>query len=177
MTTLAAVSAPMVNLSDIQAALARVRKSIYVSPCTRSETFSELTAEFARKNGANYLLRGLRNTTDFEYENSIAQVNRTLNEELESVYKPLGRPIAIYGHLHRPFIRDLGELTVVNTGSVSLSYDGDYRAAYLLLDDSHPEIRRADYDLEKELKALTSSGLPHAEWTTRMLRSGKPELP
>src|SRR5580692_10460277 len=43
MTTLAAVSAPMVNLSDIQAALARVRKSIYVSPCTRSETFSELT--------------------------------------------------------------------------------------------------------------------------------------
>ena len=33
----------MVNLSDIQSALARVRKSIYVSPCTRSETFSELT--------------------------------------------------------------------------------------------------------------------------------------
>jgi len=43
MTSLAAVSAPMVNLSDIQSALARVRKSIYVSPCTRSETFSELT--------------------------------------------------------------------------------------------------------------------------------------
>jgi threonine dehydratase len=33
----------MVSLSDIQSALARVRKSIYVSPCTRSETFSELT--------------------------------------------------------------------------------------------------------------------------------------
>jgi threonine dehydratase len=43
MTTLAAVSASMVNLSHIQSALARVRKSIYVSPCTRSETFSELT--------------------------------------------------------------------------------------------------------------------------------------
>jgi pantetheine-phosphate adenylyltransferase len=49
-------------------------------------TFSELTAEFARKNGARYLLRGLRNTTDFEYENSIAQVNRYLNAELESVF-------------------------------------------------------------------------------------------
>jgi threonine dehydratase len=36
-------SALMVNLSQIQSALARVRKSIYVSPCTRSETFSELT--------------------------------------------------------------------------------------------------------------------------------------
>jgi len=33
----------MVTLSDIQTALGRIRKSIYVSPCTRSETFSELT--------------------------------------------------------------------------------------------------------------------------------------
>jgi threonine dehydratase len=39
----AAASVPMVTLSDIQSALVRVRKSIYVSPCTRSETFSELT--------------------------------------------------------------------------------------------------------------------------------------
>ncbi len=49
-------------------------------------TYSELTAELAKKHGANYLLRGLRNTTDFEYENSIAQVNRYLNNELESVF-------------------------------------------------------------------------------------------
>ncbi|MEQ8303778.1 MAG: pantetheine-phosphate adenylyltransferase [Cyclobacteriaceae bacterium] len=49
-------------------------------------TFAELTAEFAKKNGANYLLRGLRNTTDFEYENSISQVNRHLNPDLESVF-------------------------------------------------------------------------------------------
>src|SRR5258708_20735457 len=33
----------MVNLSDIQSALTRVRNSIHVSPCTRSETFSELS--------------------------------------------------------------------------------------------------------------------------------------
>ncbi|MGD0568651.1 MAG: threonine ammonia-lyase [Candidatus Sulfotelmatobacter sp.] len=33
----------MVTLSDIQSALSRIRKAIYVSPCTRSETFSELT--------------------------------------------------------------------------------------------------------------------------------------
>jgi pantetheine-phosphate adenylyltransferase len=50
------------------------------------QTYAELTAEYARKNNARYLLRGLRNTTDFEYENSIAQVNRYLNEELESVF-------------------------------------------------------------------------------------------
>ncbi len=48
--------------------------------------FSELTAEFARRNGAKFLLRGLRNTTDFEYENSISQINRKLYSDLESVF-------------------------------------------------------------------------------------------
>ena len=55
-------------------------------PQIKVVTYSELTAEFAKKNGANFLLRGLRNTTDFEYENSIAQVNRHLYAELESVF-------------------------------------------------------------------------------------------
>lgn len=49
-------------------------------------TYSQLTATLARENRAQFLLRGLRNTTDFEYENSIAQVNRHLNKELESVF-------------------------------------------------------------------------------------------
>lgn len=49
-------------------------------------TYAELTAELAKKYEAKYLLRGLRNTTDFEYENSIAQVNRHLNADLESVF-------------------------------------------------------------------------------------------
>ena len=49
-------------------------------------TYDELTADLAKKYDANFLLRGLRNTTDFEYENSISQVNKHLNEELESVF-------------------------------------------------------------------------------------------
>ena len=48
--------------------------------------YNELTAEFARKHGARFLLRGLRNTTDFEFENSISQVNRYLYQELETVF-------------------------------------------------------------------------------------------
>ena len=49
-------------------------------------TYDELTAELAKRYKANYLLRGLRNTTDFEYENSISQVNRYLITELETVF-------------------------------------------------------------------------------------------
>jgi putative phosphoesterase len=97
--------------------------------------------------------------------------------ELESVYSPLGQPIAIYAHIHRSYIRSVGGMVVANTGSVSLSFDGDRRAAYLLLDGSKPEIRRVEYDVERELKALSNCGLPHADWVAKILESGRPQMP
>ncbi|MEA5404234.1 pantetheine-phosphate adenylyltransferase [Arcicella rosea] len=48
--------------------------------------YNNLTANIAKEMGANFLVRGLRNTTDFEYENSIAQVNRFLVDGLETVF-------------------------------------------------------------------------------------------
>jgi predicted phosphodiesterase len=96
--------------------------------------------------------------------------------ELESVYAPLGQPVAVYAHIHRSFIRRLPELTVANTGSVSLSYDGDPRAAYLLLDGSIPQIRRVQYDVARELKALSLSSLPHANWLAKILVAARPQM-
>jgi len=52
----------------------------------RVMVYNELTAHLAKTYDARFLLRGLRNTTDFEYENSISQVNRHLNDDLESVF-------------------------------------------------------------------------------------------
>jgi putative phosphoesterase len=97
--------------------------------------------------------------------------------ELESTYGPLGQPIAVYGHIHHSFIRKCSVITVANTGSVSLSYDGDRRAAYLLLDDCNPTIRRVEYDVEKEIKALSTCGLPHSDWIAKMLESAGPQMP
>ena len=97
--------------------------------------------------------------------------------ELESVYGPLSRPIAIYAHIHRSYIRSIAGRIVANTGSVSLSYDGDRRAAYLLLDESKPAIQRVEYDVDKELKALSGCGLPHADWIARILESGSAQMP
>jgi predicted phosphodiesterase len=97
--------------------------------------------------------------------------------ELESVYGPLGQPTAIYAHIHRSFIRDVSGMIVANTGSVSLSYDGDPRAAYLLLDNATPEIRRVQYDLEKELNALSTCGLPHSDWLAKTLSTARPQMP
>lgn len=48
--------------------------------------YDDLTASVAKKYGAQFILRGLRNTTDFEYENTISQVNRQLAKDLETVF-------------------------------------------------------------------------------------------
>lgn len=96
---------------------------------------------------------------------------------LESVYGPLQQPVAAYGHIHRPYVRAVAGITVVNCGSVSLSYDGDPRASYLLLDNGKPQIRRVAYNLERAMKALRASGLPHAEWVARTLRAAAPQMP
>jgi predicted phosphodiesterase len=97
--------------------------------------------------------------------------------EIEFVYRPLGRSLAIYAHIHRSYIRNFPERIIANTGSVSLSYDGDPRASYLLLDDWKPVIRRVEYDLERELKALSTCGFPRADWIAKMLSTARPQMP
>jgi predicted phosphodiesterase len=99
------------------------------------------------------------------------------DEQLRSVYAALSRPVAVYGHIHVPFVRDLAGFTVANTGSVSLSYDGDPRASYLLIEDGRPSIRRVEYDIEKELKAIAACPIPHADWIARSLRTASPQMP
>jgi len=99
-------------------------------------------------------------------------------QELIAAYSGLGRRVAVYGHIHLPFARAVsGELVVANSGSVGLPYDNDPRASYLVLDDSHVTIRRVEYDIEKEIRALHASGLPHADWVERMLRGASPQMP
>jgi len=97
--------------------------------------------------------------------------------EFESVYSPLARPIVVYGHIHRSFVRRVSAITVVNSGSVSLSYDGDRRAAYAVIDDDKPTIRRVEYDVDQEIRALAASGLPHGDWIAKTLQSASPQMP
>jgi predicted phosphodiesterase len=98
--------------------------------------------------------------------------------ELSSAYAAIDRPIVVYGHIHRSFVRQISpECVVINSGSVSLSHDGDPRASYLLLDDSKPIIRRVEYDVEKEINALSARAFPHADWLARSLRAASPQMP
>jgi pantetheine-phosphate adenylyltransferase len=79
-------SGKSIRYFDVDLMVDRIKKTFKDYPSVKVTTYAELTAAFARKHQARYLLRGLRNTTDFEYENSISQINRQLNHELESVF-------------------------------------------------------------------------------------------
>jgi predicted phosphodiesterase len=83
--------------------------------------------------------------------------------ELLSTYGPLGEPLAVYCHIHQPYVREMKGLTVANSGSAGAPYDGDTRPSWLLIEDGKPTVRRVDYDLEAAAAELRSSGYPDAE--------------
>jgi putative phosphoesterase len=67
---------------------------------------------------------------------------------LAETFGRLGTTIAVYGHIHRPYVRYLPNLLVANPGSVGRPADGDPRASYLLLEDGMPQIRRVAFNSE-----------------------------
>jgi hypothetical protein len=61
---------------------------------------------------------------------------------------------------------------MANSGSVSLSYDGDPRAACVVYDAGTVTVRRVAYDIEQEVHALHAVGYRSADWLSTVLRSG-----
>ncbi len=69
--------------------LEKMQKSIektFIGKPVKVISYTDLTANIALQVGAQFILRGLRNTTDFEYENSISQVNRNISGSLETIF-------------------------------------------------------------------------------------------
>jgi predicted phosphodiesterase len=93
--------------------------------------------------------------------------------ELRQTYAPLDCRVAVYGHIHRPFVRAMPGLTVANSGSVGMPFDGDPRASYLVIDDGRIAIRRVEYDIEGEVKHLLASNYPGAASIAETLRTGQ----
>ncbi|HEY3086079.1 MAG TPA: metallophosphoesterase family protein [Candidatus Dormibacteraeota bacterium] len=87
-------------------------------------------------------------------------------DDMRRVYGVLGSRLAVYGHIHRPFVKDVGGFTVANAGSVGLPYDGDPRASYLLIDDEVPAVRRVEYDLDQAASDAEAAEFPLATWLT-----------
>ena len=73
------------------------------NPRIEVKTYSSLTVEFCKDNNAKFIVRGLRNTTDFQYEKTIAQMNRQMSG-IETIF--LVTPPE-YGHISSSVVREL----------------------------------------------------------------------
>lgn len=74
---------PLFSVEERVKILLEVTKEI---PNVRVESFSGLSVEFARKCGAQFIVRGLRAITDFDYELQMAQTNRVLNPDIDTLF-------------------------------------------------------------------------------------------
>ena len=74
------------SLFGLQERIQMIQKVFRNEPKVKVDQFDGLTAEYAKKINALYLVRGLRNGSDFDYEKTIAQVNHQLANNLETVF-------------------------------------------------------------------------------------------
>jgi predicted phosphodiesterase len=76
----------------------------------------------------------------------------------QSTFGPLRSAVVVYGHVHRPYVRELAGFVLANSGSVGAPQDRDWRAAYVLIEDGLATVRRVEYDRERELSDLAATG-------------------
>lgn len=67
-----------------------IRDAIGPEPRIEVDDFQSLMVDYAKKRGVNVVLRGLRALGDFEYEFQIANMNRRLSKDLETVFMMTG---------------------------------------------------------------------------------------
>jgi pantetheine-phosphate adenylyltransferase len=68
------------------------------------ESYNGLTADFAKERKAHYLIRGLRNASDFDYEKTISQLNNIIGKGLETVFF-IAKPKL--GHISSTIVREI----------------------------------------------------------------------
>lgn len=63
-----------------------VREIYKNNPRIEALAYDGLTVDCCKKVGANFILRGIRYVNDFEYEKAIADMNRSLDEKIETIF-------------------------------------------------------------------------------------------
>ena len=76
------------------------------------QRYEGLTIDFCKKVKANYILRGLRNSSDFNYEKGIAQMNRSMKNHIETIFIITEPEVS---HISSTLVRDVFK----NGGNVS----------------------------------------------------------
>ena len=98
---------PKGHLFPVAERLEMMREVFGGEPRVECRAFSGLLVDFARAVGARFIIRGLRAVSDFDYEFQMAQMNRELWDEVETVFLT---PEVRYSFLSASLVREVASL-------------------------------------------------------------------
>jgi putative phosphoesterase len=105
-------------------------------------------------------------------QNGTIESNDIYNDDEMEVESELN--FILVGHSHKPFVKSVGNTTILNPGSVGQPRDLNPRASYAVIENGVPHIKRVSYDIERTVNDLERSELPRAltNKLSSMLHSG-----
>ncbi|TMA12833.1 MAG: pantetheine-phosphate adenylyltransferase [Deltaproteobacteria bacterium] len=95
------------ELFSVEERVQLLRGALNLDKRVQVKTFSGLLVKFAEQEGVNTVLRGLRAVSDFEYEFQMANMNRKLAKEIETLFMMTGED---YFYISSRFVRDVARL-------------------------------------------------------------------
>jgi len=97
------VNADKKQLFSLEDKIQQIKNSFINEPRIKVTSYKGLTIDFCKSVNSKYILRGLRNSSDFNYEQSIAQTNSSLSK-IESVFLISSPQLA---HISSTIVRDI----------------------------------------------------------------------
>ena len=92
------------TLFDVDQRKSWIEQVFAHEPRIKVDVFEGLTVHFCKKVGARYLVRGLRNASDFDYEKTISQLNHIVGDQIETVFL-ISRPE--FSHISSTIVREI----------------------------------------------------------------------
>src|SRR5512137_1290230 len=95
------------SLFSIDERVELIRQVLADNDRAKVDTFDGLLVEYVRSQGATVIIRGLRAISDFEYEFQIAQMNRSISQQVETLFMMTSVP---YGYLSSSIVKEVSSL-------------------------------------------------------------------
>lgn len=92
------------TLFDLETRMGWLEDVFADQPQVIVDTFEGLTVNYCKNVGANFLIRGLRNGSDFDYEKTISQLNNIIGKDLDTVFF-ISQPK--FSHISSTIVREI----------------------------------------------------------------------
>ena len=99
------------SMFDLEQRKSWIKSTFKNNPTIEVTTYAGLTVDYCKAQNAHFILRGLRSNADFTYENGIAQMNKSLITNIETVFL-VTEPE--FSHISSTIVRDI----IRNNGNV-----------------------------------------------------------